>query len=45
MSEVSADGDGEREDLGDRLTALEQKLNAIQQEVAIATNRDIPLLK
>lgn len=45
MSEAHASGDGEREAFNDRLTALEQQLDALQLEVATATNRDIPLLK
>ncbi|MFA1610782.1 hypothetical protein [Halobellus rubicundus] len=45
MSEARSGADSERADIEERLTVVEQRLEALQREVQTATNRDIPLLK
>jgi hypothetical protein len=45
VSETRPTPDGERDEIAERLAVIEQRLDAIQQELEIATNRDIPLLK
>lgn len=45
MNETHPNPEGERGDIKERLTIIEQRLDAIHQELETATNRDIPLLK
>jgi hypothetical protein len=45
VSETRPKPDGERDEIVEQLTVIKQRLDAIQQELETATNRDIPLLK
>ena len=45
MSETHSGADGERDDMEERLSDVEQRLDSLQRAMQTATNRDIPLLK